>query len=178
MKDIYYLSTRQDWKAYSHPLRQQQLLLLCEKEMTNAELANSIGVAPGRLHFHTGQLLDAGLIEIAGTREKGPITEKLYRASARRYESKQAPEDIDRPLASTFETGKDLYLRRGHGSTDSPMTGTCLAIPMSRQTALAFMARLEQLQEELLATKEDDEVDGIYAVTLVMHRLATDETTP
>lgn len=62
-----------------HPLRLAILKTLGRGELTNQELANELGVAAGKLHFHTKKLLAAGLIELAGTRADGPRTEKLYR---------------------------------------------------------------------------------------------------
>lgn len=62
-----------------HPLRLAILKTLGNGELTNQELANELGVAAGKLHFHTKKLLAAGLIELSGTRANGPRTEKLYR---------------------------------------------------------------------------------------------------
>ncbi|CAN5470222.1 hypothetical protein BH11ARM1_BH11ARM1_10820 [soil metagenome] len=79
MADEVVLGGPKQWKAISHPLRHKLIRLLAKKEMTNEELAKEIGVPSGQLHYHTKKLLEAGLIELAGTRQKGPLTEKLYR---------------------------------------------------------------------------------------------------
>src|SRR5476651_1264141 len=72
-------------KGLSHPLRVGILRRLIEEAHTNEELADQLGVASGKLYFHTRKLLDLGMIALVGTRQKGPLTEKLYRATARRF---------------------------------------------------------------------------------------------
>jgi DNA-binding transcriptional ArsR family regulator len=177
MRSVFNLSTPQHWKAYSHPIRQKLLLLLHEKEMTNAELAAEIGVPAGHLHFHTRQLLSAGLIEIVGIRMKGPITEKLYRATAKRFASEHVPAGVGLPLEPSFEIGLDLYRRRGLGVNDGPCTASCLMIPMNRRTAERYMERIEEIQRDLIGQSESsgDSDDELYALTLIMHRLAKDQ---
>jgi DNA-binding transcriptional ArsR family regulator len=68
-------------KALGHPLRLRVLDVLGEskEELTNRELAARLGVDPGHLHFHVRMLLNAGLIELAGSRQR---REKPYRAVA------------------------------------------------------------------------------------------------
>jgi DNA-binding transcriptional ArsR family regulator len=90
--DILYIAAPLQWKAMSHPLRLAIVRLLRAKEMTNEELAKEIGVASGKLYFHTKMLLDAGLIRLAGTRQKAAITEKLYRAAAMHFQTEPAEE--------------------------------------------------------------------------------------
>src|SRR5579871_3932829 len=84
-EDTFFIRTQAHWKAISHPLRLGIVRLLRQKAMTNEELAHALGVASGKLYFHTKQLLDAGLIRFVGTRQKQAITEKLYRATNMRF---------------------------------------------------------------------------------------------
>ena len=76
------ISSALQWKAFAHPLRLGILDKLREADRTNEELSRLLGVESGKLYFHTRQLVRAGMIEPAGTRQKGPITEKLYRLAA------------------------------------------------------------------------------------------------
>ena len=75
------LDTPARLKAISHPLRLAILRVLGESALTNEELARELNVASGKLYFHTKKLLDVGFIALAETRQKGPLTEKLYRAT-------------------------------------------------------------------------------------------------
>ncbi|MGC4045018.1 MAG: helix-turn-helix domain-containing protein [Armatimonas sp.] len=85
MEDTFVLDTPERHKAVSHPLRLAILRLLLDEEKTNEELATELGVASGKLYFHTKKLLDVGMITLVGTRQKGSVTEKLYRATARGF---------------------------------------------------------------------------------------------
>jgi DNA-binding transcriptional ArsR family regulator len=85
LEETFYVRTQEHWKALSHPLRLAIIRLLRERAMTNEELAHALDVASGKLYFHTRQLLEAGMIHLAGTRQKQAITEKLYRAVSRRF---------------------------------------------------------------------------------------------
>jgi DNA-binding transcriptional ArsR family regulator len=102
------LDTPARLKAISHPLRLGILRVLDEGELTNEELAKALNVASGKLYFHTMKLLEVGMIELAGTRQKGPLTEKLYRAAISGF---LAP-DEDRSKAyfsAPLQAALDLY---------------------------------------------------------------------
>src|SRR5579884_2077607 len=94
-QDTLYLTTPLQWKAMSHPLRLAIVRLLRVRAMTNEELAREIAVASGKLYFHTKMLLQAGLILPAGTRQKGAIIEKLYRATAMHFQTEPGEHGID-----------------------------------------------------------------------------------
>ncbi len=115
MKDAIELETPEQWKAVSHPLRVGILRLLTGAPQTNEELARALGVPSGKLYFHTKRLLEAKLIEPAGTRQKGPLTEKLYTAVARQFVAPRtelppdASGDTPAPLAALIQSGLDFY---------------------------------------------------------------------
>ena len=102
MEEEIVLSESQQWKAVMHPLRLAILKTLGGQELTNQELANELGVAAGKLHFHTKKLLAAGLIELAGTRADGPRTEKLYRRKLNSNFRIPAVEDGSAPPVRQF----------------------------------------------------------------------------
>ena len=102
------LDTPARLKAISHPLRLGILRVLDDQALTNEELAKALKVASGKLYFHTMKLLEVGMIELAGTRQKGPLTEKLYRAAISGF---LAP-DEDRSKAyfsAPLQAALDLY---------------------------------------------------------------------
>ena len=108
--DLFEMQTPAQWKAFSHPLRLRILEELADQPRTNEELAAALGEQSGKLYFHTKKLLDAGLIVLDSTRQKGPITEKLYKSVARRF---TAPAPVKGgstpPLAPYLVAGLDLY---------------------------------------------------------------------
>jgi len=89
--DVLIIDQPAQLKALGHPLRVRILEMLGGEEgwqLTNRELAQSLGVDPGHLHFHVRMLLKAGLIELVERQGKG--REKPYRAVARTF--RVAPE--------------------------------------------------------------------------------------
>jgi DNA-binding transcriptional ArsR family regulator len=102
------LDTPERLKAISHPLRLGILRVLGDRERTNEELAKELNVASGKLYFHTKKLLEVGMIELAGTRQKGPLTEKLYRATISDFVAREE----DRRTAffsAPLQAALDLY---------------------------------------------------------------------
>ena len=80
--DVLTIERAEQLKALGHPLRLRVLEMLGaegERPLTNRELAERLGVDPGRLHFHVKMLSRAGLIERAGG---GKGREKPYRSVA------------------------------------------------------------------------------------------------
>lgn len=110
------------WKAIGHPTRIAILKALEGKEMTNKELADTLGMASGKLHFHTRTLLEAGLIERAGTREKGPLTEKLYRCVGKGFYVEPIQDGSAPPLQHIIEIGHQMYLANWERSEGRPFS--------------------------------------------------------
>src|SRR6478736_4466136 len=65
-RDVLEIERPEQLKALGHPLRLKVLQVLGESDhpMTNRELAATLSVDPGHLHFHVRMLHRAGLIEL------------------------------------------------------------------------------------------------------------------
>ena len=83
-------------KALSHPLRVRILRLCGDRELTNKQLADRLGVDAGTVYYHVRQLVDAGILEPAAVRtgESGAL-EKPYRSTGRSWWLSVALEDQD-----------------------------------------------------------------------------------
>ena len=57
-------ATPQELKALSHPLRVRIVRLCGDRELTNKQLADRLGVDPGTAYYHVRQLVDAGFLRI------------------------------------------------------------------------------------------------------------------
>ena len=104
--DVLTIERAEQLKALGHPLRLRVLEMLGGEggePLTNRELAQSLNVDPGHLHFHVRMLLRAGLIERA---EGGKGREKPYRA-----------------VASTVRVGPELLGSRLTGDLQAAMLG-------------------------------------------------------
>lgn len=146
MNDVFYVRTTAHWKALSHPLRVAVLKMLIDKPMTNERLAVALRQESGKLYFHTRQLLEAGMIEIAETRMRGTIAEKVYSAVARTYVATGLPE-ISADGPPTVESGS-------------------FTARLSPQQAEAFTERLQALVAEFQGNGTDS---ADYSLRCLMH---------
>ncbi len=167
------MQTPDQWKAFSHPLRLRILELLAAEARTNEELAAALGEQSGKLYFHTKKLLDARLIVLDSTRQKGPITEKLYRAVARRF---TAPTPVKGgvlpPLERAVAAGLDLYRASWEatgGLLGQSEIGFHLVLPIGPERRADFAARVRALFDDFQA--EEPEAPGAekIALTVLMH---------
>ena len=171
------IQTPAQWKALSHPLRLRILELLADQSLTNEELAAAIGEQSGKLYFHTKKLLDAGLIVLKSTRQKGPITEKLYRAVSRRF---IAPAPIKGgkapPLEPYLSAGLDLYrtawVETG-GLPGQTEIGFHLVLGLVPARRTEFVVRLKSLFDDFRAAGSEAPDTRPLALTVLMHSLDT-----
>lgn len=137
-------------KALGHPLRLKVLQVLndSERPLSNRELANSLAVDPGHLHFHVRMLHRAGLIELveAGGREKP------YRPIAKHF--KVEPEIRAKGLASELQAAQlrevqrafDLYAAQGEFRT-AQVHGK-LDVERLRELLNELVQKLDELEDE------------------------------
>ncbi len=176
---IFEMQTPGQWKAFSHPLRLRILELLVKEASTNEELAAALGEQSGKLYFHTKKLLDAGLIVLDSTRQKGPITEKLYRAVARQLvlptpvKGGKSP-----PLEATLLSGLALYRSAWEdtgGLTGHTELGYHLVLPLEPERRRQFSARLQALAVEFKDAASDAPTAEPAALTLFLHSFDRDK---
>jgi len=89
-------ATPTELKALSHPLRVRILRLCGDRELTNKQLADRLGVDAGTAYYHVRQLVDAGFLEPAEVRtgESGAL-EKPYRSTGKSWWLSVPLEDLD-----------------------------------------------------------------------------------
>ena len=112
MEETFFLDNPKRMKAVSHPLRLGILRLLLQGNKTNEELAKALNVASGKLYFHTKTLLDVGMIELAETRVKGSIVEKVYKPTFTSFYQPPGDGVAEPVLYSTVSEGARLYFSR------------------------------------------------------------------
>lgn len=171
------MQTPEQWKAFSHPLRLRILEELAGEPRTNEELAAALGEQSGKLYFHTKKLLDAGLIVLDSTRQKGPITEKLYRAVACRF---TAPVPVKGgktpPLEQYLVAGLDLYQSTWHETGGLPNQiegGFHLVLPLEPERRAEFTTRVRALFEDFKEASSTAPDAQKIALTVLMHAVET-----
>ena len=165
------------WKAFSHPLRLRILELLANDARTNEELATLLGEQSGKLYFHTKKLLDAGLIVLDSTRQKGPITEKLYRAVARQFTAPALTKGGSAPpLAGLVALGLDFYRtvwEETGGLPDQGELGGHLVLPMAPERRREFAVRVQALMEDFKTSGSEAPDAKPVALTVLLHEADT-----
>ena len=83
LPEAYVLESIEQMRAIADELRQRIFQELLQEPRTVTQVADSIGVAPARVHYHVRELERVGLVNQVFTREKGGILEKYFRPVAR-----------------------------------------------------------------------------------------------
>ncbi|MFP7495041.1 winged helix-turn-helix domain-containing protein [Terribacillus saccharophilus] len=85
MKQAMELTTFEQLKAISDPLRAEMIMKLVETSYTGQQLAVLLEISRPKIHYHLKELEKNGLIEVIRTEEKNGIVQKFYRAKARGF---------------------------------------------------------------------------------------------
>lgn len=83
MKEFFYITTLDQLKVISDPLRTKILWSLDEREKTGKIISEEMHLAPSKIRYHLTELERVGLIEVVRTEEKNGILQKFYRPVAR-----------------------------------------------------------------------------------------------
>lgn len=175
--ETFEIRTAAHWKALGHPQRVAILDRLRGHAMTNEELARALQCASGKLYFHTRILLNAGFIRLVRTRQKGPITEKLYRATARKIVANGAVSDIDTPPFHAMMTAAAAeYERAWRGDPGLFQIGLQFSVAMTGSQARDFALKVRTIAEQVVASPSTDGEQMPFAITFLAHsRSAIDE---
>lgn len=87
--EFYQFETLEQLRVVSDELRVAILTLVAERSMTVTQVAEALGQAPAKVHYHMRELERVGVVRLVATREKGGILEKYYRAVARHFTTGQ-----------------------------------------------------------------------------------------
>ncbi|TDU86955.1 DNA-binding transcriptional ArsR family regulator [Kribbella voronezhensis] len=80
------ISSAEQFKALGHPLRHRLLFALGQEAATISQLATALDTRKGNIAHHLGVLRDAGMVQLAGTRQVRGGTEQYYRRSAKIFD--------------------------------------------------------------------------------------------
>jgi DNA-binding transcriptional ArsR family regulator len=174
MEEQFVLKTTQHWKALAHPLRASIVRLLTEQALTNEQLAEMLCVESGQLHFHTKQLLEAGIIRIVETRLRGAVKEKLYQAVARNFVTVGLPDvEFEEPVFDGLISDALWLYRRAwqefpgiDGKTHYAYHGAH-RVPADR--AQEFTQRMLALIKEFKDGRTEDPEAMEYSFALLFH---------
>lgn len=115
-KKIFVIKDLETLRVIADPLRPQILELLVHDAQTVKQVAEKLGLAPGKLYYHFSLLEKHGLIEVAETRQVANMIEKLYRATASEidlepsllsFSTDQGKESIHTLLTSALDSTRE-----------------------------------------------------------------------
>lgn len=168
--EIFEIDRPEQLKALGHPLRLKVLQVLGDSAtpLTNRELAASLSVDPGHLHFHVRMLHRAGLIELAAAAGR----EKPYQPVAKHF--KVGPEIRATGLASDLQAAQLGELQRGFDlhASEGRFRSTQVHTKLNPET-------VRRLVEELVVklTALEDESEPQQTITIAFHPLITEGET-
>lgn len=106
-------------RALSDPLRMQIVELLSENQ-TVKQVAEKLGLAPGKLYYHFNTLEKLGLIEVVETHMVANIMEKVYHSNADMvnvdpslfsFSKEGENESLNMMISSTIDATRDDLIR-------------------------------------------------------------------
>jgi len=87
MQEVYKIKDLEQIRLLSDPLKLQLLQAFAEDPKTTKQVATQLGESITKLYRHVDALFDAGLLEIAGEKQKRGTIERTFRAVAQRFEA-------------------------------------------------------------------------------------------
>ncbi|MFP7255704.1 winged helix-turn-helix domain-containing protein [Terribacillus goriensis] len=119
MKQAMALTTFEQLKAISDPLRAEMIMKLVETSYTGQQLAVLLETSRPKIHYHLKELEKNGLIEVIRTEEKNGIIQKFYRAAARGF----FPSEDLLPYAEELsESTRQLYVQMANKTKSAILT--------------------------------------------------------
>ena len=182
MNSRHAIATLDELRAVSHPLRIEILKQLIERPMTTSEVAEALGEKPSKLYYHVAELEKFELIQVVETRQKGNLTEKLYRPRADDFVvdpalfQREGPEGAE-VLCQSVSALLDAALldlrrlaRRGFlaGARLDQVQRTHVAVRQSPAKIAELRRRLRDLLEEF-NSQHDPEGAAEVALSLVLY---------
>ena len=83
LPEVYNLESIEQMRAIADQLRQRIMQELLLAPRTATQVAEVLGLAPAKVHYHIRELERVGLVKLVFTREKGGILEKYFQPVAR-----------------------------------------------------------------------------------------------
>lgn len=104
--EIFKITSHEQLKAISTPLRTKILMNLVKKEYTGQQLAELLGITRNNIYFHLKELEKHGVIHIVKKEEKNGIVQKYYKAVAKRF----VPDEMLLPNIELIEAAKRVFI--------------------------------------------------------------------
>lgn len=175
------ITTLDELRALSDPLRVTLYRLLREREHTVKELCDELGESSTRLYYHVGALERVGLVRLVRTEARAGTVQKYYRAVARfvnlpvwllheelgSAESRAAADWYGALLEHAAADVRALFGARLREADRETIFFTRNFVRLSPERAREFCRRFEELQADLLAADEAGETRFAFTAAFV-----------
>lgn len=162
-------ATPQELKALSHPLRVRIVRLCGDRELTNKQLADRLGVDPGTAYYHVRQLVDAGFLEPAEVRTGGTgALEKPYRSTGRTWWLSVPLEDLD--LGEGFAPVDAFQQELAEAGPDSIATYARFSLHLSPEDVSELDRRIVAVIDEFVETDAERRHLPAHGGLFLLHR--------
>ena len=120
LEAVFIIQDLETLRIISDPLRTQIFELLIQSPLSVKQVADRLGLAPGKLYYHFSQLEKVGLIRVVETRMHANLVEKIYQAAAAtlsidknllNFASSSGQENIFSLAVSAIDTTREDILR-------------------------------------------------------------------
>ena len=162
-------ATVAETKALAHPLRMRMLRLCGERELTNKQLADRLGVDPGTALYHVRQLVEAGFLEPAPVRTgKSGALEKPYRSTGRTWWLSDALAGAEpEAAAAPVEAFQQELAEAGPASI---ATYARFSLHLSEDDIAELDRRIVALLDEYVETESTRSAEPVYGGMFLLHR--------
>ena len=176
LKKRFHVADLETLRAVSDPLRVQILELLLAQELTVRQVAEKLGLLPGKLYYHFATLEKLGAIKVSKTRMVSNMEEKTYRAAAEdidvdpslfRLKKGGDNEPLNIALRSTIDVTREdivrslearqFQLEQGASKQPRRFIISRVVSRVSEKRVKEFQTRLDDLLKEF---EEEDDVPG------------------
>lgn len=185
MEDIFSITTLEQLRAISDPLRQRLLHHFAAQSATTKQVAVQLGERPSKLYHHVEALEAAGLLHLVETRPNRGTLEKYYRAVARQFTvdhtllsgEQEALNELQKVTIQILQDSLNEAYRRFHDEGAEALKTMVLAhIPprLNKAQAQYLAERLQSLLAELQDQPVEDSATP-YSLTITLFPLREDE---
>lgn len=169
-KPLHCIRSAEQTRAYVHHARMRIMGLLAARAMTASQVAKELGVHPANLTHHFKLLAGVRLIRLIERRDTGRVTEKYYRAIAKRFEV-----DIERHRVAGAHALSLSFLRDDLSEAMAEFKGDdseellCLLrnVRIDKQSYARFDAELRRLVDAFGSSENDD--GETYTLSLALY---------
>jgi len=162
-------ATVAETKAMAHPIRVRMVRLCGERELTNKQLADRLGIDPGTAHYHVKQLVEAGFLEAAEVRagESGAL-EKPYRSTGRTWWLSDALTGAD-PNAQ-FAPVEAFQQELAEAGTASIATYSRFSLHLSPEDVIELDRRILAVLDEYVESDRERADQPAHGGLFLLHR--------